>query len=282
MELLPAEDGSTHSDEDGRRSAETWEPEASRATADAGSIGAPPRGVLSPRDREILAAIAEQRDSMEELTERLLAAPTVLGEEGSGQDVIRDALEGLGLRPEDVPMDADALRAHPGHSPFSWSVEGKTNVVATWPSGTDHDGAPGKSLILNGHIDVVSPEPLGRWRSSPFRAAREGDWMYGRGAADMKSGLAAMIGAVAGLRHLGCSPRAPITLESVVEEECTGNGTLQCILAGYTADGAIVGEPFGTGITTSQVGVSGSPSASRAERATRGSREPTQSSTATR
>lgn len=192
---------------------------------------------------------------MEELAARLVAAPTVLGDEGPGQAVMREALAGLGLRPVDVPMDADALRAHPGHSPFSWDVEGKTNVVATWEGTAGADDAPGRSLILNGHIDVVSPEPLARWETAPFQASRDGDWMYGRGAADMKSGLAAIVGAVAGLRRLGGSPRAPVTLESVVEEECTGNGTLQCILAGYTADAAIVAEPFGNGITTSQVGV---------------------------
>jgi acetylornithine deacetylase len=207
------------------------------------------------RDREILEAIEEERDSMEELAARLVAAPTVLGDEGAGQAVMREALAVLGLRPVDVPMDADALRAHPGHSPFSWDLGGKVNVVATWEGATDPGDAPGRSLILNGHIDVVSPEPLSRWRSSPFAAARDGDWMYGRGAADMKAGLAAIVGAVAGLRRLGCSPRAPVTLESVVEEECTGNGTLQCILAGYTADAAIVAEPFGSAITTSQVGV---------------------------
>ena len=83
----------------------------------------------------------------------------------------------------------------------------------------------------------------------------EEGWLYGRGAADMKCGLAAILGAVRGLRRLGLEPHAPIHVESVVEEECTGNGTLQTILAGYTADAAVIAEPFGAAITTSQVGV---------------------------
>jgi len=158
---------------------------------------------------------------------------------------MRDA----GLEPVDVPMDAEALRAHPACAPFSWDVGGKRNMVARWGGGS------GRSLLLNGHIDVVSPEPVRFWRTQPFRATIEDDWMYGRGAGDMKAGLAAMVGAVRGLRWLGLKPAGPVTLQSVVEEECGGNGALACLIAGHTADAAVVVEPFGAAITVSQVGV---------------------------
>ena len=79
--------------------------------------------------------------------------------------------------------------------------------------------------------------------------------MYGRGAGDMKAGLAAMVGAVRGLQRLGLTPRAPVQLQSVVEEECTGNGALACVLAGHTADAAILTEPTGGAIWNAQVGV---------------------------
>ena len=131
-------------------------------------------------------------------------------------------------------------------------MSGKYNVVATWGPDARLDG---RSLILNGHIDVVSPEPRSQWPRDPFGAVQDDGWLYGRGAADMKCGMAAMLGAVRGIRGLGLAPHAPIHLQSVVEEECTGNGTLACLLAGYTADAAIVAEPFGAAITTSQVGV---------------------------
>jgi acetylornithine deacetylase len=207
----------------------------------------------APENARIMEAIAEGAEWMNDVLAGLVRASTTLGNEEPGQVVVREALRDLGLDPVDVSMDAEALRAHPQASPFDWDIEGKNNVVATWaPDGT-HGG---RSLILNGHIDVVSPEPVSQWGDrDPFGAEREDGWMYGRGAADMKCGLAAILGAVRGLRSLSLSPHAPIHVESVVEEECSGNGALQTLLAGYTADAAVIAEPFGAAITTAQVGV---------------------------
>ena len=213
-------------------------------------LGAP--GEMAAEDTEIAAAIEANADWMTEVLARLVDKDTTLGNEEAGQAVIREALLELGLAPVDVPMDPEALHAHPAASPFDWDVAHKKNVVATWAP-EHHDG--GLSLILNGHIDVVSPEPRVQWERDPFTAHVEGEWLYGRGAADMKCGLASILGAVRGLRELGLSPMAPVHVQSVVEEECTGNGALQTVLAGYRADAAIVAEPFGAAITTSQVGV---------------------------
>jgi acetylornithine deacetylase len=207
----------------------------------------------STDDARILQAVAAQRSVMERLLVELVRAPTVLGAEGAGQALMRDAFGALGLDAREVALDPDALRAHPGASPFSWHVEGKRNVVATWGPSEVVDGA--HSLILQGHIDVVSAEPATLWSSPPFEARVDGDWLYGRGAGDMKGGLVAIVGAVAGLRALGLEPQAPIELQSVVEEECTGNGALQCVIAGSKADAAIITEPTSGEIQTSQVGV---------------------------
>jgi acetylornithine deacetylase len=203
-------------------------------------------------DGEILAAVAGEETAMVDLLAELVEAPTLLGHEAPGQAIMRRAFADLGLEPFDVPLDPAALARHPAGAPFSWDVAGKANVVATWePAGP----ADGRSLILNGHIDVVSPEPVSLWSSSPFAARRDGDWLHGRGAGDMKSGLVAMVGAVRGLRSLGLAPRAPVQLQSVVEEECTGNGALACVIAGHTADAAILTEPTQGAVWNAQVGV---------------------------
>jgi acetylornithine deacetylase len=200
-------------------------------------------------DADVAAAVAAEEQGMVALLSELVAAPTVLGSEEPGQAVMRRAFAGLGLDPVDVPLEPGELERHPAGAPFSWSVDGKTNVVATWGSGE------GRSLILNGHIDVVSPEPVTLWAGDPFVARRDGEWLYGRGAGDMKAGLAAIVGAVAGLQRLGVRPRGPVQLQSVVEEECTGHGALACVLAGPPADAAIITEPTRGAIWHAQVGV---------------------------
>jgi acetylornithine deacetylase len=201
---------------------------------------------------EILAAVAAQRSAIERLLVELVATPTLLGSERGGQEVMLRAFAELELPVRELSLDPAALRAHPGASPFSWDVSAKHNVVADWGP-VERQG--GRSLILNGHIDVVSAEPADMWASPPFVARREGDWLYGRGAGDMKAGLAAIVGAVAALRALGLEPLSPVQLQSVVEEECTGNGALQCVLDGSRADAVIVTEPTGLAIQASQVGV---------------------------
>ena len=190
-------------------------------------------------------AVAAEAAWMEELLVELVAA----GDEAAGQAVMTRAFAACELEPVDVPLDAEAIRADPHHSPFSWSVEGKRNVVANW------HGSGGRSLILNGHVDVVPPASEALWSSPPFEPRRDGDWLYGRGAGDMKAGLVAMTGAVRALRRAGVELRGDLQLQSVVEEECTGNGTLQCLLSGAHADACVITEPHHDHFTVAQVGV---------------------------
>ena len=200
---------------------------------------------------EIAAAVVAQSSYMEDVLVRLVEAPTTLGNEEPGQEVMRDAFRELGLEPVDMALDAEMLRAHPAASPFSWDVSGKSNVVADWLPA----GGGGRSLVLNGHIDVVAPAAESLWRTAPFTAVRDGDWLYGRGTGDMKGGLAVILGAVKALRTVGLELRAPVQLQSVVEEECTGNGALQCAVSGLRADACVVTEPFPNSVSISQVGV---------------------------
>lgn len=208
-------------------------------------------GGVEVSDREIAEAVAAVEGEMIELLCRLVEAPTTLGNEEPGQVIMEQAYRDLGLEPLDVPMDAGALRAHPLTSPFSWDVSNKRNVVADWPAA----GSGGRSLVLNGHIDVVGPAAEKLWRTPPFRATRDGEWLYGRGSGDMKAGLAAIVGAALALRRLGLAPLAPVQLQSVVEEECGGNGALQCVLSGLRPDAAVITEPYPGLVPTSQVGV---------------------------
>jgi acetylornithine deacetylase len=71
----------------------------------------------------------------------------------------------------------------------------------------------------------------------------------------MKAGLASNLFAIEALKHLGLKPAADVFFQSVVEEECTGNGALACLQRGYRADAALIPEPFAEKIVSSQVGV---------------------------
>ncbi len=132
-----------------------------------------------------------------------------------------------------------------------WSYAGRCNLAAVRPA----DASGGKSALFNGHLDVVSPEPADLWETDPFTPVVRDGWLYGRGAGDMKGGVAAMVYALHAVERAGFGLRAPVTLEAVIEEECCGNGTLACLAAGYDADAVLIPEPFGPTLYTAQVGV---------------------------
>jgi acetylornithine deacetylase len=103
----------------------------------------------------------------------------------------------------------------------------------------------GRSLILNGHIDVAEVRPGESWTRAPFDPFVENGRMYGRGAFDMKGGIASMLMAVAAIEEAGYKLRGDLLLESVIGEEAGEAGTLKCIERGYRADFAVIPEPFG-------------------------------------
>ena len=202
-------------------------------------------------EAEIVAAVAAQRDEAVAMLSELVAQPSLLGAEQGAQALMRREFERNGLRIHEFAIDEDKIRDHPGYSPSILPYEGRHNVVGIHqPQGP----VRGKSLILNGHIDVVPVGTERLWTRPPFEPRIDGDKLYGRGAADMKAGIVAYTLAFRALQRLGYEPAAAVTLQSVVEEECTGNGALACLVEGYTADAAIIPEP-GEGIMTAQMGV---------------------------
>jgi len=166
-------------------------------------------------------------------------------------------LDAMGYTVKVEPIVLERIRDLPGFSPVDWRLDGKVNVVGI------HDPGPaaGRSLALNGHIDVVSPEPVDAWTTPPYEprvVADEQDgetWMYGRGAGDMKGGTVAGLWALAALQDMGLEPASRVLLQSPVEEECTGNGTLALLERGYLADACIIPEPFAETLLVRQVGV---------------------------
>jgi acetylornithine deacetylase len=200
---------------------------------------------------DIRNAVGSLRDEAVSLLADMVRCPSLLGDEKSAQDLVRGVFEDMGLRVDEFAIDEAKLKDHPGYSPSIVSYDGRHNIVGVHkPRGATR----GKSLIFNGHIDVVPVGAESLWTRSPFEPWIEGDKMYGRGAGDMKAGIVSYIIAMKSLQALGLEPAAEVILQSVVEEECTGNGALACLVEGYRADAAIIPEPL-PGILTAQMGV---------------------------
>ncbi len=142
------------------------------------------------------------------------------------------------------------LFSHPKAAPMdNIDPAGSQQVVATYdPRGK------GRSLILQGHIDVVPEGPAELWSRPPFDATVKDGWMMGRGAQDMKAGVTSMIFALDAIRNAGYAPDGRIHLETVTEEESTGNGALSTLMRGYLADACLIPEPTGHTLTRVQVG----------------------------
>ncbi len=127
-------------------------------------------------------------------------------------------------------------------------------VVASFPAEEGEGTAKGRSLILQGHIDVVPPGPLEQWRHPPFEPLIEDGFMHGRGANDMKVGVATMVFALDALRDAGFAPAGDVFVETVSEEECTGNGALATLERGYRADACLIPESVENKLLRAELG----------------------------
>ncbi|HEX4259515.1 MAG TPA: ArgE/DapE family deacylase [Acetobacteraceae bacterium] len=204
--------------------------------------------------RAIIEAVDAMRGEETALLTRLVRHRSLLGEEQSCLTEMAAIWREAGLVPAHVPVDEAALADHPGFSPPLAPYAGRDNVVAVHsPSGPPR----GRSLMLQGHVDVVPEGAAELWTTPPFEPAIRQGRMFGRGAGDMKAGLAAIVVAWRALRTAGLQPAAELQFAAVIEEECTGNGALAVMQALPKPDACLIPEP-GPGFSalyTAQVGV---------------------------
>src|SRR5215207_5783045 len=186
-------------------------------------------------DSEVVQRLRQAAHDLEEqtvaFTQELVRIPTenpklaaiAAGAEAACQDVIEARLHALGCV-------IDRWDVYPGRPDLIGRLQG-------------HGGEKARSLILNGHIDVVPAGDPAAWIHQPFAAEIAEGKIWGRGAVDMKGGVAAMIAAVEAIQRAGIRLQGDVLIESVVDEETGGPGTTQTIEHGYRADAAIVVEP---------------------------------------
>jgi acetylornithine deacetylase len=195
------------------------------------------------------AAVARCAEDAVAFLERLVAAPSTVGQEQKGQEVVAEELERLGFTVDTLAIP-DAVADDPAAGIPQRSYEDRFDVVGTM-GGTD-----GPALLLNGHIDVVPADEPELWSTPPFAPRVFDGRLYGRGAGDMKGGFAMATLALEAIRAAAPGAIAgPLTFVSVIEEECTGNGTLAAARAGCLADAVILPEPTGLDLLLAGVGI---------------------------
>lgn len=202
------------------------------------------------KDR-IVAAVAANFDGQTRFIADLVRIPSRRGREAPAQDFMAAAMGRRGLSVDRWKVEIDDIKGMRGFSPVSISYDDAWNVVGAWRAPTPK----GRSLILNGHIDVVPEGPLDMWTSPPYEPRIADGWLYGRGGGDMKAGLVSCLYALDALKAIGLRPTADVFVQSVIEEECTGNGALACLQRGYRAQAALIPEPTNQTYTSAQVGV---------------------------
>ena len=195
---------------------------------------------------KVLGWIEEHQEDVVGFLQELLRIPSVNpyfqeqaqpGGEAEVQEVIAKRMAALGAsieRWEPDPRELAVYASRPGYYP-DHQFQGRPNLAAILRGSGD-----GRSLLLTGHVDVVKPGS--GWTVDPFGGEWRDGRIYGRGAVDMKGGIAAMVMAVEAVVKSGLRLRGDILVGTVVDEEAGGMGTLAFMARGYRADAAILTE----------------------------------------
>jgi acetylornithine deacetylase/succinyl-diaminopimelate desuccinylase family protein len=174
-------------------------------------------------------AIDEERSYATDLTQRLVRIPSV------NPKFIRDADQNKESAVQDL---VEAELKSIGMSVDRWDVfPDRPNVIGQLAGSEEH------SLLLCGHIDVVPVGERSTWTVDPFGGEIKNGKLYGRGAVDMKSGVAAATAAIRGIRKAGVELKGRVAMHSVVDEEAGGFGAIDAVKKGYLAEAAIITEP---------------------------------------
>ncbi|GAA2544661.1 ArgE/DapE family deacylase [Streptomyces levis] len=201
---------------------------------------------------EEAAALAEiDEAALARTLQELIAVPSVTGSaaESELQHQLAGRLEWLGLETDLWSMDLPALRAHPDFPGTEAPRDEAWGLVGTTP-----DGGDGPTLVLQGHVDVVPPGDRTAWDGDPFVPRVTGDVVHGRGACDMKAGIAAHLAALGAIRAAGIRLRGRVAAHFVVGEEDGGLGAFGTLQRGHRGDACVIAEPTAGTLITANAG----------------------------
>jgi acetylornithine deacetylase len=200
----------------------------------------------STTEAGLVEAIAGRRDELVDLAASLIALDTTAAPgEPAREEVALQSL--LAARLRDAGLEVDVWEPSPESLPRNrmrldarYDFRGRPQLLAR-----RRGSGGGPALLLNGHVDVVPGAPLERWTSDPFRPEVREGLLYGRGACDMKGGVAAMVLAAETLSRLDVRLAGDLIVNTVTEEESTGAGSVATVARGVAAGGGLIPEPTG-------------------------------------
>ncbi|MDA0171990.1 M20/M25/M40 family metallo-hydrolase [Solirubrobacter taibaiensis] len=201
-------------------------------------------GGLDAAERALVERIAGRREEIVALARELIAFDTTsragidepARDEVALQQALADRLQAAGAEIDLWEPAPEDVSDHPLSVP-GIAFDGRPQLAATL-----RGSGGGRSLLLNGHIDVVPARREEGWTADPFDAQVVDGNIVGRGACDMKGGIAAMVIAAEALAATG-ELRGDVIVCTNTDEESSGVGGLACARHGVKADFAIVPEP---------------------------------------
>ncbi|GGM08398.1 ArgE/DapE family deacylase [Dactylosporangium sucinum] len=188
-----------------------------------------------------LTVLHDARDEAVATLVDLIRIPSVGGTPAESEIVhhVARLLQAEGIEVDLWPIPVAELAARPDFPGMEVGRDEAWGLVARLP-GTD----PGaRSLMFNGHLDVVPPGDRGTWSADPYSGEVRDGHAYGRGACDMKGGFVAALSALLALHRSGTRPRGDVLLAAVVGEEDGGLGTYATLARGWRADACVITEP---------------------------------------
>jgi acetylornithine deacetylase len=196
---------------------------------------------MTTPERAVLAALERRRDELVALAADLIAFDTTAsagGQEAALQESLAERLTAAGAH-VDLWVPGPEVVAGSRQVPDGFDFGGRPQLAARFPGRGD-----GRSLLFNGHVDVVPPGDPTSWTTPPLRADERDGRLYGRGACDMKGGVAAMVIAAEALAEQG-GLAGELVVCTVTDEEETGAGGVAAVARGVRADAGLIPEPTG-------------------------------------
>ena len=204
--------------------------------------------MLTDQENKVLALIDDSREELVAYLQQMIRFKTVTPDDGvrveasdyrDHQEFVRATLDDMQFTTNTWEVDTATLESFPGGG----VKRGRDLTNMPVVMGRRAGSGGGRSLLLNGHYDVVPAGLRESWTHDPFSGEIVDNRIYGRGANDMKGGIAAMLQAAKCILKAGVALKGDLTVTIVPDEEASCMGTLSCCQKGIHADAAIIPEP---------------------------------------